>query len=236
MERKYQILKSIISLFIKTATPVGSKTLKELANIPLSSSTLRNEMSKLEKEGFLMQSHISGGRIPTTKGYRFFVNDLDLSSVKKESVQNEFKKTAIEYFREKQVDQNIYDIVSILSKLTPNIVFATIPSAKKMFFLGISHLVTQTDFSSGNDISGIFKVLEEDLYSFLESLNLQKDIELFIGDENLLTGIDSCSLLVSKEEIFNKNIYFGILGPIRMDYIKNIIALQESKKILEDII
>ncbi len=231
MNRKYQILQAVIELFVSTSHPVGSKVLKDSSNIALSPATLRNEMSKLEKDGLLTQSHISGGRVPTAKGYRFFVDDLEIPEQTEENLRKEFKNTAFTYFKEKQADQNLYDIVSILSKLTPNIAFATIPSAEKMFFLGVSQMVMQSEFSSGNDMSGVFRVLEEDLYDFLYSLDLQKDIELFIGNENILPEIDSCSLLVSKGEMMNETAFFGILGPMRMDYPKNIIAMQEAQKL-----
>jgi len=253
-QRKYQILQSIIEIFISTASPVGSKFLKEEAGIDLSPATLRNEMVKLEKEGFLMQSHISSGRIPTDKAYRFLVDTIDISPVQEELFKNEFNTVALQYFQKKQADQNVYDIVSILSELTPNIAFATIPSSQKMFFLGLSQMMMQNEFSSGaEEMSGVFKVLEEDLHQFLSSLNIQKtkkltstvcknteysntnadlceiyDIELFIGHENILSGIDSCSLLVSKTK---DGEYFGILGPVRMNYSRNIIAMKEAQKL-----
>ncbi len=129
-QRKYKILQSIIEIFVSTANPVGSKFLKEEADINLSSATLRNEMVKLEQEGFLMQSHISSGRIPTDKAYRFLVDTINISPTQEESFKNEFNSIAFQYFQKKQKDQNVYDIVSILSELTPNIAFATIPSSR----------------------------------------------------------------------------------------------------------
>ena len=98
-QRKYKILQSIIEIFVSTATPVGSKFLKEQAAIDLSPATLRNEMVKLEKEGFLMQSHISSGRIPTDKAYRFLVDTIDISPVQEESFKNEFNTVAVQYFQ-----------------------------------------------------------------------------------------------------------------------------------------
>jgi len=253
-QRKYKILQSIVEIFISTANPVGSKFLKETTGINLSPATLRNEMVKLEKEGFLIQSHISSGRIPTDKAYRFLVNTINIHPNQEKSFKEEFINIAIQYFQKKHADQNVYDIVSILSELTPNIAFATIPPSEKMFFLGISQMIMQNEFMSGiQDISGVFKVLEEDLYSFLSSLQIKKtkklssnisqnknykntnadlcdiyDIELFIGQENILPGMDSCSLIVSKTK---NGEYFGILGPVRMNYSKNIIAMKEAQKL-----
>ena len=75
-QRKQLILESTISHYISTAEPVSSKVLSEVYGINVSSATIRNELHELEKEGYLDQPHTSSGRIPTDKGYRFFVNDL----------------------------------------------------------------------------------------------------------------------------------------------------------------
>ncbi len=73
-ERKKKILEIVIEEYTETAEPVGSlKLAKELG---LSSATIRNEMSALEKLGFLEQPHTSAGRIPTTEGYRWYVNQI----------------------------------------------------------------------------------------------------------------------------------------------------------------
>ena len=68
LDRQVLILQSIVENFINTNQPVGSKHISK--NINFSSATIRNEMSKLEKEGFIMKTHTSSGRIPSEKGYR----------------------------------------------------------------------------------------------------------------------------------------------------------------------
>ncbi len=75
-ERKREILKEVIDLFITTGEPVGSKAVMEQMKKPCSSATIRNEMSDLEKLGLLEQPHTSAGRIPTGRGYRFYVDSL----------------------------------------------------------------------------------------------------------------------------------------------------------------
>lgn len=230
--RKYQILKAVVELFIATANPVGSKFLKESSHIELSPATLRNEMANLEAEGFLSQHHSSGGRVPTAEGYRFFVDDLDITEDFRSDIKEKFQLASYRYFQEKQADQIMYDVVSVLSRMTPNIIFATIPSAQKTFFLGLSHLMLQPEYAGNTEeVSGMFRVLEEDLFHFLHSLHLEKDIEMFIGKENILHGMISCSLLVSQVEMLDKTVFFGILGPMRMDYAHNIIALQEARSL-----
>jgi heat-inducible transcriptional repressor len=75
-ERKAAILRAIVEEHIATAQPVGSQTVAKSAGLAVSSATVRNEMTILEREGFIAQPHTSAGRIPTDRGYRFFVDTL----------------------------------------------------------------------------------------------------------------------------------------------------------------
>ena len=75
-ERKQRILKAIVDLYIRTAEPVGSKTIAALPDMDFSSATIRNEMAELTNLGFLEQPHTSAGRIPSPAGYRFYIDRL----------------------------------------------------------------------------------------------------------------------------------------------------------------
>src|SRR3990172_13188115 len=75
-KRKKRILEIIIESYTDSALPVGSLTISRKYRLGLSPATIRNIMAELEEEGFLVQPHISGGRLPTDKGYRFYVDSL----------------------------------------------------------------------------------------------------------------------------------------------------------------
>ena len=75
-ERKVKILTAVIRNYLETGEPVGSRTISKQTDMQLSSATIRNEMSDLEEMGYIFQTHTSGGRIPTDKGYRFYVDNL----------------------------------------------------------------------------------------------------------------------------------------------------------------
>ena len=75
-DRKKQILQAIIEEYIQTAEPVSSNAIVQKYNLDYSSATVRNEMADLEKEGFLDKPHTSAGRVPSAKGYRFYVDEL----------------------------------------------------------------------------------------------------------------------------------------------------------------
>jgi heat-inducible transcriptional repressor len=75
-DRKTAILKAVVQEYVATALPVGSTHIADAPGVRVSSATVRNEMAVLEQEGYLVQPHTSAGRIPTDKGYRFFVDHL----------------------------------------------------------------------------------------------------------------------------------------------------------------
>ena len=75
-ERKMKILKTIISTYLETGEPVGSRTIAKDSDLHLSSATIRNEMADLEELGYIIQPHTSAGRIPSDLGYRLYVNQM----------------------------------------------------------------------------------------------------------------------------------------------------------------
>src|ERR1700761_8863684 len=81
-ERQHNILNAIIEQYAEVASPVGSTLLAQLFNV--SSATIRAEMAELERSGYIMQPHISAGRVPTDKGYRAYVNGLEPDSSRDE--------------------------------------------------------------------------------------------------------------------------------------------------------
>jgi heat-inducible transcriptional repressor len=75
-DRKAAILRAVVEEYIQTAQPVGSASVSRIPGMSVSPATVRNEMGALEREGYLVQPHTSAGRVPTDKGYRFFVDTL----------------------------------------------------------------------------------------------------------------------------------------------------------------
>ncbi len=76
-ERRLAVLRAIVQDYVATETPVGSKALVERYGLGVSPATVRNDMAALEDEGYIAQPHTSAGRVPTDKGYRLFVDQLD---------------------------------------------------------------------------------------------------------------------------------------------------------------
>ncbi len=236
-DRQREILKAIIKLFVETANPVGSKALAEMKEFPFSPATIRNEMQALEKEGYLASPHTSAGRVPTTFGFRFYVSDLTTGQIDqfRPQIARDFAKAKKEYFDSKKADQKIFDTVSILTSLTENVAFATMPSRKSTFFLGASKMLSEPEFSTRPELaSSVFRVLEDNFYDLLKSLDLSEEVQVFIGQENIIPEIQSCTLLASSFDVFGHQGVLGILGPVRMNFARNILALEEAQKFLKE--
>ena len=115
-ERKAAILRAVVEEHIETAQPVGSAHVARAARLRVSSATVRNEMALLEREGYLAQPHTSAGRIPTDKGYRFFVDQLTepghLGAGQTQQVREFFARAHGE------LEQMLHDTSRLLSNLT----------------------------------------------------------------------------------------------------------------------
>src|SRR4029077_15793719 len=75
-ERKAAVLRAIVEQYVDTAQPVGAQTVTNTTGLGVSAATVRNEMSLLEREGYIAQPHTSAGRVPTDRGYRYYVDHL----------------------------------------------------------------------------------------------------------------------------------------------------------------
>ena len=113
--RQLLIFKCIVEEFVETAEPVGSKTLMTKYMLPYSSATIRNEMSFLEENGYLEKTHTSSGRVPSTQGYRFYVNTLMQPNVD-DDVKNQVAMILGD--RHRSLNEIIQESCQILSELT----------------------------------------------------------------------------------------------------------------------
>ena len=117
-QRKVVILTTIIKNYLETGEPVGSRTISKYSGLNLSSATIRNEMSDLEEMGYILQPHTSAGRIPSDKGYRFYVDQL------MESHQHEIEDVKTEMFE--KVDRLETTLKTLVRNLAENTNYAAV--------------------------------------------------------------------------------------------------------------
>lgn len=224
-ERQAKLLAAIIDQFIQTALPVGSKRLLEAQEFPVSSATIRAEMAQLEDEGFLVQPHVSAGRIPTPKGYRMYVEKFMDPTSHERSVRARFDGLKEQYFRRKD-QERVYDAVALLSRMIQNVSFATVPHRDQVYYLGLANVLRQPEFSEDPRMaSSVVEVLENRLTEILSDVTVDDETRYYIGEENLLPQIVSCGLMVRRYKVRDSEGVIGVLGPVRMDYGYNTVAL-----------
>ena len=125
-ERKTKILDAIIRNYLATGEPVGSRTISKYSDLNLSSATIRNEMSDLEELGYILQPHTSAGRIPSDKGYRFYVDHL---MQEKEREVSEMKDFVIE--KTEKMEQVLRQVAKLLANNTNYATLVSAPSYNK---------------------------------------------------------------------------------------------------------
>lgn len=234
MDRKQQIFNAIVEHFIETAQPVGSKTIILSYNFDVSPATVRNEMASLEKEGLIFQPHTSAGRVPTDKGYRLYVDELadfDQARALASKTLSELREAGAADVAK----QRVHGAVKLISQASPNMAFATIPENDRTFYMGFSKILKQPEFmEEPTRASQVMEVFEDGQHFIkgLGELEIGEEPKIFIGQENILPSIDSCSLIVTKYNHEGFDGYIGILGPKRMPYAFNNALLTEVRDLL----
>ena len=235
MDRKQEVLTAIVQLFIDTAEPVGSNTILVSYKFNVSPATIRNDMASLVKEGLIYQPHTSSGRIPTDMGYRLYIDEMaDYRAAHKQALQ--VLKEASEQYKAEKIKNKIYDTVELMARSTENVSFATMPQGSRTFYLGLANVLRQPEFLNDSiHASQVIEVLEKNdrFLDILGNLAVDNTTKIFVGKENILEQIQSCSLMVTSYNIEGYKGFFGILGPTRMNYPFNLAIIDEVKKLIE---
>lgn len=146
-ERKLKILQAIVSDYVTTGEPVGSRTLAKKYDLGISPATIRNEMSDLEEMGYLEQPHTSSGRVPSSKGYRVYVDKL---MTQKESTPGELRliESQIINLASFEIEKIIRQASMMLAQMTNLVTIARTPSVRsshiktvQLVSLGAQHLI-----------------------------------------------------------------------------------------------
>lgn len=228
--RQQRILAAIVKEYSETANPVGSKELVDKYNFKESSATIRNEMADLEKQGFISQPHKSAGRVPTDKGYRYFVNELmrrfELSEKERKMLRQELVKLKMAH------EQLGRSITNLISQVTGQAAFTLLPDQTSA--TGLSKIVDEPEFQDSETIKGIAEVFDHiDQHATKLLKQADQSIETFIGKELPIPVPKNLSIVVSKVRLpSGKKGIIGIVGPKRMAYAKNVSVLEYLSKLI----
>lgn len=237
-ERQEAVLAAIIEQYAEIAVPVGSVTLAKLFNV--SSATIRAEMARLEEMGFITHPHTSSGRVPTDKGYRWFVNSLNAQNAQDVLAGNApvINRTAraidTRVRNAGEPDQAIRSAVRSLVELTQNVGLATIGDS--LYVRGLVNLFDQPemeDFGSAREVASLLDNLEP----WLKEAGLNRPLSVYIGRENPIGKSSGCALIISRfRSPYSDRSYIGVLGPTRQDYRTVINLVGHTGKMLETVL
>ncbi|MDO4333238.1 MAG: heat-inducible transcriptional repressor HrcA [Eubacteriales bacterium] len=163
-ERKRKILQAVIRNYLETGEPVGSRTISKYTDLNLSSATIRNEMSDLEEMGYIIQPHTSAGRIPSDKGYRFYVDSM---LEEKEKEVEELKGLLVE--KDEKMDTLLKRVARVLATNTNYAAMITAPQYhhNKLKFIQLSrvdeHQILAVIVVEGNVIKNTILNVDEAL-------------------------------------------------------------------------
>ncbi len=231
--RQQKVLSTVVELYTDMAEPVGSEALLATRGFKVSAATLRNDMLALEEAGYLYQPHISAGRIPTDRGYRFYVEEMmgerPLSKKDQEKLQKEFLMLRAKHAR------TVRTTARLLSALSGNLAVAGVIDKDEVYDFGMRELLEKPEFQEMDELSRLVETmdtLDEKLDSLMSRLK-DGETSIFIGEENPISSIQNCAMVVSPyRNSEGERGILAIIGPKRMEYAKNKSLIEYMKKLL----
>lgn len=230
-DRQHHLLETIIEEYIRSAEPVSSKLLTDGGAFDLSSATIRSEMSELEKKGYLTHLHTSGGRMPTDKAYRHYVDNLEVGNLQ---LSDRYKKQIHQAIKQAKGDPRSLNriIAYVLAELSGNVVITNIKGSPDYFKSGLSELFGMPEFREFDRMFGItsffdeFEKMFDELHSeMLRQHEAQHDstIRIMIGRESPFRDVRQDTVIQTEYALPHRHKgALTMIGPTRMDYGRNI--------------
>ncbi len=231
-ERGKKLLNCIIKEHIRTTQPVGSDLLVDKHGLKISPATIRNEMAELERQGYLTHPYTSAGRIPTEKGYYFYLENF----LKEKKLDDKLKKN-LKKVRRQLTKKSPQFILKKMAKILAELSKETILVAfnfNDVYFTGLTNLFRHPEFRELDLICSISQIIDhfdERMGDMFDTMD--QEIKILAGSENPFSN--KCSVIIS-EWHFSKSLkgVIGILGPMRMDYDRNISLLKYIKELINN--
>lgn len=248
-DRQLNVLDKVIEKYVQLAKPIGSSLIAGEFGFSASPATIRTEMGELEKKGYLTHKHTSGGRVPTDKAYRHFVNkivsrDLNPSDRNKEAIKQAISRSKPDPY---DINKNVADTLSDLSE---SLVITNISERDDFYKRGLSALFEMPEFrefdrifrftSFFEEFDRMFDRMEQEFFGGPGLNQVLKNFNIFIGSENPLRSIKNETMICAQYDLPSEHRgSLTLIGPTRMDYKKNIslvkFAAEELNKLSKSI-
>jgi len=232
-KRQEKILIMLVKEFIKRAKPISSQLLSEKYNLKIKPATIRLELQKLDKNGYIRQPHTSAGRIPTDKGYRFFVKNL----LQKRGFFSKKEIFSADLITESS--DNIFHFVQlfvrIMAESCSDLVFSYLFQEDVFYIEGWENFFKKPEFQERFYLTEFIELIEN-FRKEIRSFESVSGFEIFIGEEIPFSKSREFSIIMS-------NCFFpggergvlAVLGLKRMSYAKNINLISSAVEMLENV-
>ena len=236
--RQESILNRVVDTYVQTAQPVGSRLITSLYQQIYSSSyspaTVRYEMGALEEKGYLTHPHTSAGRVPTDRGYRYYVDH----SLQEESFKEDAFDQMVTGFQAESREPDFWaDQTSLtLSRLADQVSLVLVSDERRrdqLFLRGSSRILENPEFQDIEKIRSLFQVFDEktSLVEWLREVGSNQGVSVTIGEENEPKALRYCSVVSSRCQIREGRMaIIAVLGPRRMRYARMVSLINKMSQ------
>jgi len=216
-ERQKNLLRAVIEKYIETAEPIGSETIEKEASLGVSPATIRNEMVKLTALGYLRQPHTSAGRIPTSMGMKFYVDQL----MEEKSLSLKDEVAIKEELRDPNEPFNrlLKHTARILADQTRSLAVAT-DEEGDIYASGMANILDMPEFYDIDITRTVLSMVDrfEMLKQIIDQMRGEEQIRILFGDELGIPYLEPCGFVVTRYQMGNHRGVLGIIGPSRLNY------------------
>ncbi|HSX18561.1 MAG TPA: hypothetical protein VLE91_00340 [Candidatus Saccharimonadales bacterium] len=217
-DRQKSLLRAVIEKYIETAEPIGSETVEKEAKLGVSPATIRNEMVRLTSLGYLKQPHTSAGRIPTSMGMKFYVDQLmeekSLSLKDEVAIKEELKDDDHQRF-----DQLLKHTARALADQTGSLALAT-DEQGDIYSAGLANILDMPEFFDIDITKTVLSMIEkvELLNQITNMLAPEDQVKILFGEELGVPFLEPCGFVVTRYAMPNHSGVLGIIGPNRLNF------------------
>lgn len=236
-QRQIDILRIIIKEYTETGEPVGSEIIEKKYKLGVSPATIRNEMVQLAKKDYLKKTHFSSGRVPSAKGFRFYIKHLmkqkDLSTTDEVSYKNSI------WDERQELHRLLTQATRVLSHKT-GLLSLAVTNVGDVYYSGIANLLNQPEFFDLSLSRNLFERLDEVNYweRILDNFdNVEEEILYMLGEEDFRDpSFESCASVFGEFEGPKIKGIIGVVGPKRMYYEIIVPQIRYFSGLIEDIV
>lgn len=236
-QRQVDILKAIIREYTESGSAVGSEILEKKYKLGVSPATIRNEMVELSRKGYLKKAHFSSGRVPSAKGFRFYIKHLmrekELSTIDEVAYKNSI------WDERDEVHRLLHQATKVLA-LRTGLLSITATSQGDVYYAGVANLLNKNEFLDLALSRTLFGLLDEE--HFWEGIlrqfyKMDEDVLYLLGEEDFRDPVfEMCASVIGEFEGEHIKGIIGVVGPKRMYYEAIIPQVRYFAGLIEEII